>query len=123
MTEASLRVLGSAKLDFAVQGCHKVVSRWIPIVPNSYLKTNVLLGVDILGQAPLKWNHSTELIEGGDSIYLVRQIQTKSGETKQVKPQMVEPEHQETNLVHYIRLEKKKKNYYHPTTVSLSLFH
>ncbi len=62
-----------AGLEIGV-GDHNVCKQWFPVVPDHYLGTDVLLGVDVLGQAPMTWIHSTKLLVWADTPYPVGKI-------------------------------------------------
>ncbi len=42
--------------------------QWFPVVPNSYLDADLLLGTDVLSRAPFTWNGNKNLIVWGNSF-------------------------------------------------------
>ncbi len=50
VTGTPLHIFGMVNLEIGV-GDYKVCKQWVPVVPDHYLGTDVLLGVDVLGQA------------------------------------------------------------------------
>ncbi len=52
VTRSPLRILGSARVDIST-GYQTVVAQWVPVVPDHYMTTDLILGVDVLRKAPL----------------------------------------------------------------------
>ncbi len=52
VTGSPLRILGMVWLEIGVGKDH-VHKQWFPVVPNSYLDADLLLGTDVLSRAPI----------------------------------------------------------------------
>ena len=78
VTGKALRILGMVDLKISVGG-GKICDRMVPVVPDHYLSSELLLGCDILGQAPLTWHHRDQLLIWGGEQYPIHFIQPRSG--------------------------------------------
>ncbi len=58
-------------------GGGKICTRWVPVVPDHYLSSDLLLGCDILGKAPLTWNHRDQTLIWEDELYPIHFIKPK----------------------------------------------
>ena len=76
VTGKPLRVLGMLEVNIMV-GREEEVRRWVSVVPDSYLSSEMLLGCDVLGQAPMTWNHKRKLIVWGGQEYPIYFIRPK----------------------------------------------
>ena len=84
VTGSPLRVIGSVRINLAV-GFKRVITPWVPVVPDNYLTTDLLLGVDVLGYAPLKWDAPNRCVEWGDAVYPIRHKHQATNPAKSVK--------------------------------------
>ncbi len=55
-------------------GPNKISKLWIPVVPDKYLSTDLLLGCNVLGQSTLTWDHSKGILIWGDEVFPIRYI-------------------------------------------------
>ena len=58
-------------------GREKEIDIWVPVVPDSYLTAEVLLGTDVITESDLTWRSKQRTIEWGNQIYPVALIRTK----------------------------------------------
>ncbi|XP_076069574.1 uncharacterized protein LOC143041505 [Oratosquilla oratoria] len=84
VTGNPLRIIGMIKTKVNV-GNAKVVTQWIPIVPDSYLATDILLGCDILNQANYHWNARKRTLCWGKVSYPFNTVKSQRGEVRQVR--------------------------------------
>ncbi len=89
VTGAPLRILGMWKAKVGV-GDHKICERYFPIVPDSYLSCDALLGCDVLGQATLIWDGQKSAIIWGDTPYTVNHIRRSKNTVSRVQSSLVE---------------------------------
>lgn len=84
VTGTTLRVLGMTLLDIGVgdETSHK---QWCPVVPNSYLDADILLGTDLISQASFKWNSKHNTVEWGGTTYLVNHIKRQRGKVERIR--------------------------------------
>ena len=73
ITTEPLRILGMTKIELGV-GSHQNFSGWIPVVPDSYLNADLLLGCDILNLAPLYWDGKRNRLVWGDTPYIMGHV-------------------------------------------------
>ena len=83
VTGNSVRLLGAALVEIAISKID-VVKRWIPIVPNSYLDTDVLLGCDILYQYPFYADLKAKVFHWGLAPYHMRIVKKKRGSVRRM---------------------------------------
>ncbi len=67
VTGDPLRILGMTWVELGV-GDKKVCKQWLPVIPDTYLQTDLLLGCDILSQATMSWCHSKNLLVWGNTF-------------------------------------------------------
>ncbi len=84
VTGTPLHIVGMAWLEIAV-GEEKMYKQWFPVVPDSYLDSDLLLGCDVLGQASLTWNQSNHLMLWGNATYPVLRVAKKPGKVERVQ--------------------------------------
>ncbi len=89
VTGTPLRILGMWKAKIGV-GDHKVCERHFPVVPNSYLSCDALLGCDVLSQATLVWDGPKSAIIWGETPYIVYHIRHRKNTVSQVQSYPVE---------------------------------
>ncbi len=70
VTGDPLRILGMSWTEIGI-GDKKLSKQYLPVVPNTYLGTDLILGCDILGQATMTWYHPKQLFVWGDTPYVV----------------------------------------------------
>ena len=83
VTGKKLRILGMVDLKITIGG-GKIINRWVAVVPDSYLSTEMLLGCDVLGDAPLTWNHREQLLIWGKETYPLYFIKPRRGKVERV---------------------------------------
>ena len=82
VTGKPLRILGAVRPTISI-GYQVEKSQWIPVVPDEYLDTDMLLGLDLLSVTPLKWDAPKGIVVWGDASYPSRSIpRYKSREIK-----------------------------------------
>ncbi len=89
VTGAPLRILGMWKASIGI-GDNKIFQRFFPIVPDNYLSCDLLLGCDVLGQAPLTWDGKTRALIWGDTPYTVNHIPRRKNKVSRVHTSPVE---------------------------------
>ncbi len=85
VTGDPLRLLGMTWTEIGV-GDKQLSKQYLPVVPDHYLNSDLLLGCDVLGQATMTWCHSKRLLVWGGTPYVVnlvrkhrRQVERVSG--------------------------------------------
>ncbi len=63
----------------------KKCKQWLPVIPDTYLQTDPLLGCDILGQANLTWQHRKGLLVWEDTPYVVNLVRKHHREVERVR--------------------------------------
>ncbi len=93
-------MLGLRKARIGV-GDHKVCERYFPVVPNSYLSCDALLGCDVLSQATLVWGGPRRAIIWGDTPYVVYHIHRRKNTVSRVQscPVELESPHQKFSQI------------------------
>ncbi len=90
-------------------GEETIHKQWCPVVPNSYLDADVLLGTDILSQAPFQWNGKTNTVKWGKTTYLVNHIKRQKGKVERVREVPILPttpsQTDQIRLTHTIKLD------------------
>ena len=81
---SQLQQLGMTKINLHV-GDQRILTRWVPVVPDSYLNRDMLLGCDVLGTADLTWKKRRRIIVWGGHTYDVAHIRTPVGHIRAVK--------------------------------------
>ncbi len=89
ITGAPLRILGTWKAKVGV-GDHKICERYFPVVPNSYLLCDALLGCDVLSQATLVWDEPKRAIVWGGTPCIVYHIRHRKNTVSRVQSCPVE---------------------------------
>ncbi len=84
VTGDPLRILGMTWVKLGV-GDNKVSKQWIPVIPDTYLQTDLLLGCDILGQATLTWQHTKGLLVWGGTPYVVNMVRKHHRQVERVR--------------------------------------
>ena len=85
VTGSPLRILGSAKVTIAI-GYVTERTLSIPVAPDSYLDSDMLLGVDVLNRAVLKCDGPNESVMWGDAVHPIRPVlHSRTRSTKKVK--------------------------------------
>jgi len=92
VTGSPLRVLGMIWLEIGV-GEVKTHKQWFPVVPDHYLNADLLLGCDVLGQAPLTWDGRKRAMLWGNVPYIIHHIKKQRGKVERIKhvPLTAEP--------------------------------
>ncbi len=67
-----------------------VCKQWFPVVPDTYLAAAMLLGCDVLKQAPLIWNGKKRVLMWGNTPYVVNHIPKQKPRVSRVKFDPVE---------------------------------
>ncbi len=84
VTGSPLRILGMIWLETGVGKDH-VHKQWFPVVPNSYLDADLLLGADVLSRTPFTWDGSKNIIVWGKSSYVISHIRRQRGKVERVR--------------------------------------
>ncbi len=84
VTGSPLRVLGMIWLKIGV-GETKVHKRWFPVVPDHYLSVDLLLGCDVLFQAPLSWDCSKNVMLWGSALFIVHHVKRQKGKEERIQ--------------------------------------
>ena len=58
---------------------------WLPVVPDNYISTDLLLGCDVLGQAPMTWDQGRGILIWGGTPHPVRYIPKKIGKVDRIQ--------------------------------------
>ena len=125
VTNKVLRVLGMTFLKIAVGESRKVCKRWIPVVPDSYLSEELLLGCDVLNTADLTWRARENILEWGGASYLVnfvrkrqkvkrvkvcsREIEAMSRETEETLLRLSSTQHLEPKRTSFVEVKVNEK--------------
>lgn len=92
VTGSPLRILGMVCLEIGIgeQGTSKL---WLPVVPDNYIENDILLGCDVLGQAPMTWNHKQGTLVWGGTLHPIRYVAKRHSEVERVRivPETIEP--------------------------------
>ncbi len=62
-----------------------VCKQWFPVVTDTNLATDMLLGCDVLGQAPLIWQGKKRVLMWGNTPYVVNHIPKQKARVSRVK--------------------------------------
>ncbi len=84
VTGSPLRILGMVCLEIGVGDDH-VNKQWSPLVPNSYLDADLLLGTGVLSRAPFTWNGERNIMVWGNASYVISHIKRQRGEVERVR--------------------------------------
>ncbi len=108
VTGSPLRILGMIWLEIGVGEDH-VHKQWFPVVPNSYLDADLLLGTAVLSRAPFTWDGNKNIIVWGNSSYVISHIRRQRGKVERVRaiPLTLNQSDQvkDIRLTKYIRME------------------
>ena len=83
VTGKKLNILGMVDLRITIGG-GKIIQQWVAVVPDHYLCADMLLGRDVLGNAPLTWNHREQLLVWGKEQYPLYFVKPKKGNVVRV---------------------------------------
>ncbi len=103
VTGTPLRILGMIWLEIGVVEDH-VHKQWFPVVPNSYLDADQLLGTDVLSRAPFTWDGNKNLIVWGNASYVISHIRRQRGKVERVRA--IPLTLNQSDQVRHIRLTK-----------------
>ncbi len=84
VTGSPLRILGMVSLEIGVGDDH-VNKQWSPLVPNSYLDADLLLGTDVLSRKPFTWNGERNIMVWGNAPYVISHIKRQKGKVERVR--------------------------------------
>ncbi len=84
VTGSPSRILGMVWLEIGVGEDH-VHKQWSPVVPNSYLDADPLLGTDVLSRAPFTWNGKRNTMVWGNAPYVISHIKRQRGKVERVR--------------------------------------
>lgn len=73
ITGNQLQVLGTVHLNIHI-GVNQVIRQLVGVVPDQFLTTDMLLGVDTLGRAPVYWDQEGSVFKWADFVYPVRHM-------------------------------------------------
>ena len=105
VTGAPLRILGMVSLTIKI-GDNKVHQRWVPVVPDSYISCDVLLGCDVLTQGTLVWNGLAKILTWNGTPYKINHIPVKRRTVRSVQTTVSNKPNQgkNINLAHPVHL-------------------
>lgn len=63
----------------------KTHKQWFPVVPDNYLNADLLLGCDVLGQAPVTWDVRKRVIMWGNAPYIVHHVKRQRGKVERIQ--------------------------------------
>ncbi len=58
---------------------------WLPVVPDNYIGNDILLGCDVLGQAPMTWSNKQGTLVWGGTLHPMRYIAKRHGKVERVR--------------------------------------
>ncbi len=103
VTGSPLRILGMIWLEIGVREDH-IHKQWFPVLPNSYLDADLLLGPDVLSRAPFTWNGNKNTIVWRNTSYVINHIRRQRGKVERVRATPLALNH--SDQVKDIRLTK-----------------
>ncbi len=62
-----------------------VHKQWFPVVPNSYLDADLLLGTDVLSRTPFTWDGNKNIIVWVNYFYVISHIRRQRGKVERVR--------------------------------------
>ncbi len=62
-----------------------VHKQWFPVVPNSYLDADLLLGTDVLSRTPFTLDGNKNIILWGNTSYVISHIRRQRGKVESVR--------------------------------------
>ncbi len=95
VTGDPLHILGMAWVELGI-GDKKTSKQWLPVIPDEYLQTDLLLGCDILGQATMTWCHAKRLLVWGGTPYVVNLVRKHHRQVEKVR--VISPPPSDTGL-------------------------
>ncbi len=121
VTGATLQILGVLWDEISV-GDHQSHKQRFPVVPDAYLSGDVLLGCDVLGQAPLTWDGKKRLLRWGNTPYVVNCVPRQRNKVERVKTEpVVLTELTHTPAYSHINLRQIKLGPYQTEFVSVPI--
>ncbi len=84
VTGSPLRIHGMVWSEIGVGEDH-VHKQWFPVVPNSYLDADLLLGTDIVSRTPFTWDGNKNIIIWGNTSYVISHIRRQRGKVERVR--------------------------------------
>ena len=91
VTGSPLRLLGAVRVTIAI-GYQMDSPQWVPVVPDNYLDTDMLLGVNVLNKATWKWDADNQTVMWGGATYPIRSIPPcKIKSYRKIKPAKTVP--------------------------------
>ncbi len=83
VTGSPLKILRMIWLETGV-GDH-IHKQWFPVVPNSYLYADLLLGTDVLSRTPFTWDGNKNIIVWENTSYVISHIMRQRGKVERVR--------------------------------------
>ncbi len=83
VTGEPLRILGKTWTEIGV-GNKQISRQYLPVVPDYYLNSDLLLSCDILGQAIMTWCHPKRLLVWGGTPYVVNLVRRHRRQVERV---------------------------------------
>ncbi len=62
-----------------------VHKQWFPVVPNSYLDADLLLGIDVISRTPFTWDGNKNIILWGNTSHVISHIKRQRGNVERVR--------------------------------------
>ncbi len=90
LTNTPIRTLGTVWAEFRV-GETKIHKQWWSVVPDSYMTSDILLGCDVLDQAPFTYNKQKKTLVWADCTYVVSYVRSVREQVSRVRTCPTEP--------------------------------
>ncbi len=84
VTVDPLQILCMAWIELGI-GDKKTSKQWLPVFPDEYLQTDLLLGCDLLGQATMTWSHAKRLLIWEGTPYVVNLVRKHHRQVERVR--------------------------------------
>ncbi len=84
VTGSPLRILAMVWLEIGVGEDH-IHKQWFPVVPNSYMDVDLLLGTDVLSRAPFTWNGNKNIIVWKNAPCVISHIKRQISKVERVR--------------------------------------
>ncbi|XP_045125961.1 uncharacterized protein LOC123513132 [Portunus trituberculatus] len=92
ITGKQIRVLGQAYVTIASNSNHPIIAQ-VAVVPDEYLKTHVLLGMNTIGQSTLTLDRQAKRIHWNNLVYPLVFVETPYGKVRMVRKEPQSPSH------------------------------
>ncbi len=99
LTNTPIRTLGTVWAEFRV-GETKIHKQWCSVVPDTYMTSDILLGCDVLNQAPFTYNKQKKTLLWAGCTYVVSYIRSVREQVSRVRTCPTEPFSQAQSIPH-----------------------